>query len=55
MKNKKESDFIECECGAKIKGRSQAHAASLMHPHLNSRIHRERMDAINKRSQRKLK
>ncbi len=45
---KKEPKFIECKCGVKVNGRSKAHAESLMYAHLNSRIHKERLDAINK-------
>ncbi len=44
----KKENFIECECGAKINGRSNIHAKSLMHAHLNSRIHKERLDAMKK-------
>ena len=55
ISEKQKSDFIECECGAKIKGRSKAHAQSLMQPHLNSKIHKERMDAISKTLRRREK
>ncbi len=55
MKNKEEENFIDCECGSRVNGRSNAHASSLMQAHINSRIHRERMDAINKKLQKKLK
>ncbi len=53
METTKEEKFIECECGSKIKGRSNAHAESLKYAHLNSRIHKERMDAINKYTEEK--
>ncbi len=53
MENKEEQKFIECKCGAKVNGISKAHAESLMHAHLNSRIHKERMDAISKQGIKK--
>ena len=53
MENKEEQKFIECKCGEKINGRSKTHAESLIYAHLNSRIHKERMDAINKQRGKK--
>ena len=49
----KEQKFIECECGAKINGTSNNHAKSLKYAHLNSKIHKERMDAISKQGRNK--
>lgn len=54
MVNKKESNFIECECGARIKGRSKAHAESLMIAHVNSKKHKELMEIKSRRGQQKL-
>ena len=51
----KENKFVECECGARIKGNSKDHAEKLMYAHLNSKKHKELMEIKKRRGQKKLK
>ncbi len=50
-----EDKFIDCKCGARIKGKSKLHAEKLMYVHLNSKKHKELMEIKGRREQKKLK
>ncbi len=53
MKTKKKSvAFVECECGARIYGKSKAHAESLLPAHRRSKLHKQIME-IKKREESK--
>lgn len=51
----KEKNYVECECGSRIKGKSKVHAEKLMYAHLNSKKHKELMEIKKRRGQGKLK
>ena len=36
--------YVECKCGARIKGISENHAKSLLEAHLRSKKHKELME-----------
>lgn len=42
----KEQNFVICECGIKVKGKSQEHAKKLLPAHKSSKTHKQRMEAI---------
>ena len=44
-----EEIYVECECGARIKGISDNHAGSLMEAHLRSKKRKELMEIKKRR------
>jgi len=48
-----EEIYVECECGARIKGISENHAESLMETHLRSKKHKELMEIKKRRLEKK--
>lgn len=42
--------FVECECGARVCGKSKAHAESLLPAHKRSKLHKQIME-IKKRKE----
>ncbi len=46
MEQMKQKNFVECECGIKVGGKSKEHARKLLPEHQRSKIHRERIEAI---------
>jgi len=43
--------YVECECGARIRGISENHALSLMDVHLSSKRHKELMEIKARREE----
>lgn len=49
-----ERDYIECECGSLIYGKSIKHAKMLLPEHRRSKRHKENMENKKRREQRKI-
>lgn len=45
--------YVECECGARIKGISKKHAESILQAHLRSKKHKELMEIKERREGKK--
>ncbi len=43
--------YVECECGARVYGKSKVHAKSLLPAHKTSRLHKQIME-IKKRNEK---
>ncbi len=51
MEDKKKKFFVECECGARVYGKNEPHAKSLLPAHKRSKRHEDLME-IKKRKER---
>ncbi len=47
---KKDLVFVECVCGARVYGKSKAHAKSLLPAHKTSRLHKQIMEIKKRRT-----